>query len=55
MTFEVDPERGFTETYWLRESAFDVADLLEERGDGPVLVWAVADGRRTLIRGKDAA
>ncbi|HEY7824195.1 MAG TPA: hypothetical protein VIG24_15240 [Acidimicrobiia bacterium] len=54
MTFDVEPERGFTETYWWRETALEVADYFEKVGDGPVLVWAVADGRRTLIRGKVA-
>lgn len=51
MIFDVEPERGFTETYYWRETAFDVADYLEAAGDGPVLVWAVEAGRRTLIRG----
>lgn len=49
--FEVEPERGFTELYYWRETAFDVADYMEAMGDGPVLVWALKDGRRSLIRG----
>ena len=48
--FDVEPERGFTETYWWRETALQVADQLEAEGCGPVLVFAVTDGRRTVIR-----
>jgi hypothetical protein len=50
MTFDVEPDQGYTETYWWRETAFEVADLLERQGKGPVLVFAVDDGRRSRLR-----
>ena len=49
--FEVEPERGFTEVYYWRETALEVADYFEAMGDGPVLVFELVDGRRTPIRG----
>lgn len=48
--YDVEPERGFTETYRWRETALDVADYFEAMGDGPVAVWAVTDGRRERVR-----
>ena len=50
IVYDVEPERGFTETYYWQETAMQVADYFEAMGDGPVAVWAVEDGRRARVR-----
>jgi len=48
--FDVEPERGATERYWMLESAMAVADELEVAGQGPVPIWRVSGGRKVRLR-----
>ncbi len=50
MTFDVEPERGYVETYYGLDDALQVADVLEVSGHGPVLVFAVTVRGRQRLR-----
>jgi hypothetical protein len=49
-TYDVMPERGFTETYYILDDAHDVADGMEVSGDGPVEIWANTAVGRVRLR-----
>jgi len=48
--YEVEPERGYAETYYGLDDALDVADGMERSGDGPVLVFAITRRGRLRLR-----
>ena len=49
-TYDVAPERGPVETYFLLDDAHDVADGMEACGDGPVLIFANTAAGRVRLR-----
>jgi hypothetical protein len=49
-TYDVMPERGFIETYYILDDAHDVADGMEVSGDGPVQIWANTAVGRVRLR-----
>ena len=48
--YYVEPERGFTETYFGLEDALAVADVLERSGNGPVTVYQDSPNGRVYVR-----
>ena len=49
-TYDVMPERGFIETYYILDDAHDVADGMERAGDGPVQIIAQTARGRIRLR-----
>lgn len=49
-TYEVAPERGASEIYYILDDAHDVADGMEMAGDGPVHIFAHTAAGRIKLR-----